>query len=239
MSPPLSHTWRGHRREPRSETAKAAVASTETRLIDVPRPSRMATERPPGREVRASGKRATPGNGNAVPRPLSDVSSLTVRRLDGPERLPSQRGRRQRTHEGDRSECSSRTRRRGKGSRRARSAETQNSTRLPVALAAKGAVEKRNFVGEHAGPDGPLVGRRCARAFLDESYLVDPASSHMLVSKIKPCMCKYRLYNGETANGSLDQLWFLRSYNPTWITVAILELIHADNVRPSREDCFY
>lgn len=22
-------------------------------------------------------------------------------------------------------------------------------------------------------------------------YLVDPASSHMLVSKIKPCMCKY------------------------------------------------
>ena len=24
------------------------------------------------------------------------------------------------------------------------------------------------------------------------SYLVDPASSHMLVSKIKPCMCKYK-----------------------------------------------
>ena len=22
-------------------------------------------------------------------------------------------------------------------------------------------------------------------------YLVDPASSHMLVSKIKPCMCQY------------------------------------------------
>ena len=26
---------------------------------------------------------------------------------------------------------------------------------------------------------------------LEECYLVDPASSHMLVSKIKPCMCKY------------------------------------------------
>ena len=28
---------------------------------------------------------------------------------------------------------------------------------------------------------------------LEDSYLVDPASSHMLVSKIKPCMskCKY------------------------------------------------
>lgn len=27
----------------------------------------------------------------------------------------------------------------------------------------------------------------------EEGYLVDPASSHMLVSKIKPCMCKYKL----------------------------------------------
>ena len=26
----------------------------------------------------------------------------------------------------------------------------------------------------------------------DRSYLVDPASSHMLVSKIKPCMSKYK-----------------------------------------------
>ena len=25
-----------------------------------------------------------------------------------------------------------------------------------------------------------------------DSYLVDPASSHMLVSKIKPCMSKYK-----------------------------------------------
>jgi hypothetical protein len=66
------------------------------------------------------------------------------------------------------------------------------------------------------------------------SYLVDPASSHMLVSKIKPCMSKYKLLPSETANGSLNQLWFLRSYNPTWITVAILELIHARKLRPSR-----
>ena len=59
------------------------------------------------------------------------------------------------------------------------------------------------------------------------NYLVDPASSHMLVSKIKPCMSKYTPIYGETANGSLNQLWFLRSYYPTWITVVILELIHA------------
>ena len=36
-----------------------------------------------------------------------------------------------------------------------------------------------------------------------DSYLVDPASSHMLVSKIKPCMSKHRPLHGEAANGSL------------------------------------
>ena len=35
------------------------------------------------------------------------------------------------------------------------------------------------------GPRGANVPKEC--------YLVDPASSHMLVSKIKPCMCKYEL----------------------------------------------
>ena len=39
-------------------------------------------------------------------------------------------------------------------------------------------------------------------------YLVDPASSHTLVSKIKPCMSKYKLLYGETADGSLKQLLF-------------------------------
>ena len=39
--------------------------------------------------------------------------------------------------------------------------------------------------------------------------LVDPASSHMLVSKIKPCMSQYKLLYGETANGSLNQLQFI------------------------------
>ena len=48
----------------------------------------------------------------------------------------------------------------------------------------------------------------------------------MLVSKIKPCMSKYIPLDGDTANGSLNQLWFLRSFSVTWITVAILELIH-------------
>ena len=34
---------------------------------------------------------------------------------------------------------------------------------------------------------------RCSAANVERnSYLVDPASSHMLVSKIKPCMSKYK-----------------------------------------------
>src|SRR5215470_3095657 len=73
------------------------------------------------------------------------------------------------------------------------------------------------------------------RLWKESSYLVDPASSHMLVSKIKPCMSKYTPSQGETANGSLNQLWFNRSYFTTWITVVILELIHAAELRPLGE----
>ena len=35
--------------------------------------------------------------------------------------------------------------------------------------------------------------------------LVDPASSHMLVSKTKPCMSQYKFLYCKTANGSLKQ----------------------------------
>ena len=44
--------------------------------------------------------------------------------------------------------------------------------------------------------------------------LVDSASSHMLVLKIKPCMSKYKRFYCETADGSLKQLWFLWKYFP-------------------------
>ena len=47
------------------------------------------------------------------------------------------------------------------------------------------------------------------RPGLQDSYLVDSASSHMLVSKIKPCMSKYKQSYCETANGSLNQLSFI------------------------------
>ena len=51
----------------------------------------------------------------------------------------------------------------------------------------------------------------------------------MLVSKIKPCMSKNKPQNGESANGSLNQLLFIWWYLTTWITVVILELIHASS----------
>ena len=49
------------------------------------------------------------------------------------------------------------------------------------------------------GPSAGLI-----PSFSVASYLVDPSSSHMLVSKIKPCMSKYNPLEGETAKGSLN-----------------------------------
>ncbi|PKX99687.1 hypothetical protein P168DRAFT_245676 [Aspergillus campestris IBT 28561] len=73
---------------------------------------------------------------------------------------------------------------------------------------------------EHAGPPsgGPVgperrvpapAGGRVPTGPPRSRYLVDSASSHMLVSKIKPCMSKFKRLNGETANGSLNQLSFI------------------------------
>lgn len=42
-------------------------------------------------------------------------------------------------------------------------------------------------------PDSSAGRVPCGADVAKECYLVDPASSHMLVSKIKPCMCKYEL----------------------------------------------
>ena len=66
------------------------------------------------------------------------------------------------------------------------------------------------MLAESVGNDvlnGECVARARALASitLKDSYLVDPASSHMLVSKIKPCMCKFTLINSKTADGSLQQ----------------------------------
>ena len=52
------------------------------------------------------------------------------------------------------------------------------------------------------------------------------------------CLSTY-FYIVKPVNGSLNQLWFLRSYNPTWITVVILELIHVHDpkLRPFGKEC--
>lgn len=46
---------------------------------------------------------------------------------------------------------------------------------------------------ESHGMSSDVLVRSVVPASMMECYLVDPASSHMLVSKIKPCMCKYEL----------------------------------------------
>ena len=51
----------------------------------------------------------------------------------------------------------------------------------------------------------------------------------MLVLKTKPCKSKDKQFYRKPANGSLNQFQSTRLYNPTWITVVILELIHAKN----------
>ena len=43
-------------------------------------------------------------------------------------------------------------------------------------------------------PCGPLGGHPVSPSRPHDSYLVDPASSHMLVSKTKPCMSKYKRF---------------------------------------------
>ena len=46
-----------------------------------------------------------------------------------------------------------------------------------------------SLLGNKPWPSFGMVGYN---SLLKDSYLVDPASSHMLVSKIKPCMSKYK-----------------------------------------------
>ena len=116
--------------------------------------------------------------------------------------------------------------------------ENSRESRVPRARLSNSNVAEAGLVPHPLGYRGQqcaLIQRTSQKKYV---YLVDPASSHMLVSKIKPCMSQYIPLQGETANGSLDQLWFLRSYNPTWITVVILELIHATKLRPSGKSAF-
>ena len=45
--------------------------------------------------------------------------------------------------------------------------------------------------------EGECIARKASfegASWLHDSYLVDSASSHMLVSKIKPCMSKYKQF---------------------------------------------
>ena len=66
-----------------------------------------------------------------------------------------------------------------------------------------------------------------ARFVCSSINLVDPASSHMLVSKIKPCMSQYQLLHGNTANRLIKTVIVYLMTLIIWIPLVILELIHA------------
>ena len=64
--------------------------------------------------------------------------------------------------------------------------------RLPACLPAS-QPRLQQLSGRVGGSSRSRKGRKKEeKSFLQGSYLVDPASSHMLVSKIKPCMSKYK-----------------------------------------------
>src|SRR5690242_1461393 len=58
------------------------------------------------------------------------------------------------------------------------------------------------------GTSWPPSGGSLARsgALVQDTYLGDSASSHILLSNNQPCMCKYTQFFPETADGSLNQL---------------------------------
>ena len=60
-----------------------------------------------------------------------------------------------------------------------------------------------------------------------DSNLVDPASSHMLVLNTKPCMSKYKYYTAKLRMAHLNSYSLFDYFLLIWITVVILELIHA------------
>ena len=74
-----------------------------------------------------------------------------------------------------------------------------------LVMTASCAIARDNEPSVLNDPLNRIVSETCGRGLAGPkcSHLVDPASSHMLVSKIKPCMSEYKLSNGETANGSL------------------------------------
>ena len=98
------------------------------------------------------------------------------------------------------------------------------------------------------GPHGSVNQRRILPAptcvFLGlfsiaESYLVGPVSNHMLVSEIHPCMSNFKLFHGETANGSINHSRFLTCHDPTFKTVAIPEINKPTTSRKSSRRATY
>ena len=76
------------------------------------------------------------------------------------------------------------------------------------------------------------------RLAISVEHLVDPASSYMIVSKIKQCMCVHKLLHSEPANESITRLLTKCASFATWPSAVILELIH-DHTPAVQNGCHY
>ena len=79
----------------------------------------------------------------------------------------------------------------------------------PSALRSSAVPPWKRVVGDSQNLCCPVTRAVVPTRSVHDGYLVDSASSHMLVLKIKPCMSKYKQLYSETANGSLNQLSFI------------------------------
>ena len=80
---------------------------------------------------------------------------------------------------------------------------SHKTTQLSTATLLAATCFKHEKVNRGLVPRACVPSRRARQ--LHDRNLVDPASSHTLVSKIKPCMSKYKPLYGETANGSINR----------------------------------
>ena len=131
------------------------------------------------------------------------VTSLTVLSIPAPQRVPR---RREKRAPAIRAAAASADARPVRAPRYERVRCRLSSLRASATRAPRPCGLRRTCDDDAVRPGRPTmkIRQRGSGAGGDDgSYLVDPASSHMLVSKIKPCMSKHKPLHGEAANGSL------------------------------------
>ena len=113
---------------------------------------------------------------------------------------------------------------------------SRSTSVLPRKIYSRKLTQPHGFMSQrHAPPRGLRNALRLPRPWLTPwlpagdriRYLVDPASSHMLVSKTKPCKYKYKQFIRRNCRWLIKTVSVYAVDKITWIPVVIPELIHA------------